>query len=175
MIIEPNQNTNKELPVWLQILLVVGGTVLIAYLLTKLFEFLFGTDNEKEPTRRIFISHSWDYDKDYRTLIRNFNNYGFEYYNHSIPEEKALDESKTRNIENGIRDKIRGCSKVLVLAGDYANNFWIKKEVKIATEMGKEIIAIRPWNANSIPAYLRAEADTIVGFNAKTIIEKIKK
>jgi hypothetical protein len=136
---------------------------------------LFGSDNEKEPTRRIFISHSWDYDKDYKTLIRNFNNYGFEYYNHSIPEEKALDEQTTRKIENGIRNKIRGCSKVLVLAGDYANNFWIKKEVKIASEMGKEIIAIRPWNTTSIPSYIKNEADIIVGFNTKTIIETIKK
>ncbi|MCC6448439.1 MAG: TIR domain-containing protein [Chitinophagaceae bacterium] len=174
-MIEQNNKTNKEFPVWLQLLLVVGGSVLIAYLLTKLFEFLFGSDNEKEPTRRIFISHSWDYDKDYKTLIRNFNNYGFEYYNHSIPEEKALDEQTTRKIENGIRNKIRGCSKVLVLAGDYANNFWIKKEVKIASEMGKEIIAIRPWNTTSIPSYIKNEADIIVGFNTKTIIETIKK
>lgn len=174
-MIEQDNKTNKEFPVWLQLLLVVGGSVLIAYLLTKLFEFLFGSDNEKEPTRRIFISHSWDYDKDYKTLIRNFNNYGFEYYNHSIPEGKALDEHTTRKIENGIRNKIRGCSKVLVLAGDYANNFWIKKEVKIAAEMGKEIIAIRPWNTTSIPSYIKNEADIIVGFNTKTIIETIKK
>jgi beta-lactamase class D len=158
---------------------------LIGYLLGKLFEFLFGSDDDddekerpsrKRRMRRVFISHSWDQDKDYRTLIRNFNNYGFEYYNHSIPEEKALDldEETTRNIENGIRNKIKGCSKVLVLAGNYANNFWIKKEVKIAAELGKEIIAIKPWNATSIPPYLKNQAHKIVGFNAKTIIEIIK-
>jgi hypothetical protein len=69
---------------------------------------------------------------------------------------------------------MRGCSKVLVLAGKYANNFWIKKEVQIANEMGKEIIAIRPWGATSIPSYLKNDADKIIGFNAKSIIEKIK-
>ncbi|OFY92199.1 MAG: hypothetical protein A3K10_03060 [Bacteroidetes bacterium RIFCSPLOWO2_12_FULL_31_6] len=123
---------------------------------------------------RVFISHSWDYDNDYRTLIKRFDHYGFEYYNHSIPEEKALDEETTRKIENGIRNKMKGCSKVLVLAGDYANNYWIKKEVKIAKEMAKEIIAIRPWGEHTIPSYLKNDADRIIGFNSKSIIEHIK-
>lgn len=174
-----NQSKQDKTSSWLEALFIIGGVLLIGYLLGELFKYLFGSDGKEASAKkgtmpRVFISHSWDYDKDYRTLIRNFDNYGFEYYNHSIPEEKALDEETTRAIEDGIRNKMRGCSKILVLAGEYANNFWIKREVKIASEMGKEIIAIRPWNSSSIPSYLKVEADTIVGFNAKTIIEKIK-
>lgn len=167
------QKKNNDTPEWLQALLYIGGAILIGYLLAKLFEYLFSS-KEKGTMPRVFISHSWDYDNDYRTLIKRFDYYGFEYYNHSIPEEKALDEETSRKIENGIRNKIRGCSKVLVLAGDYANQYWIKKEVRIANEMGKEVIAIRPWGASSIPSYLKKDADRIIGFNAKSIIENIK-
>lgn len=168
----PEQKNNTETPQWLQALIYIGGAILIGYLLAKLFEYLFGT--EKETTPRVFISHSWDYDDDYRTLVKRFDYYGFEFYNHSIPEEKALDEETSRKIENGIRNKMRGCSKILVLAGEYANNYWIKKEVQIANEMGKEIIAIRPWGTTSVPSYLKTDADKIIGFNTKSIIETIK-
>lgn len=168
------QNSNNEMPGWLKALLLIGGAILITYLLTKLFDYLFGSSKDKSKMPRVFISHSWDYDKDYRTLVKRFNHYGFEYYNHSIPEEKATDEETSREIEYGIRNKIKGCSKVLVLAGNYANNYWIKKEVQIANEMGKEVIAIRPWGNTSVPSYLNSNADKIVGFNTKSIIEKIK-
>jgi hypothetical protein len=171
------QNNTNETPEWLQALLLIGGVILIGYLLSKLFDFLFGTEEEvkrKGSVPRVFISHSWNADKDYRTLIKRFKHYGFEYYNHSIPEEKALDEETSRKIEAGIRNKMKGCSKILVLAGDYANNYWIRKEIKIANEMGKEVIAIRPWGERSIPAYLKNDADRIIGFNTKSIIENIK-
>lgn len=178
-----NQIENKpenQMPGWLQALLLIGGTMLLAYLLAKLFESLFGEDDDDRSERygasmpRVFISHSWDYDDDYRSLIKRFDSYNFDFYNHSIPEEKALDENATKDITEGIKSKMRGCSKVLVLAGDYANNYWIKREVEIAKELGKEVIAIRPWGANTIPPYLRSNADRILGFNTKNIIEKIK-
>ena len=171
---EKNNITNEETPGWLQALLYIGGAILIGYLLAKLFDYLFGSGKSKGVTPRVFISHSWDYDNDYKTLVKRFDYYGFEYYNHSIPEEKALDEISSRKIENGIRNKMRGCSKVLVLAGNYANKYWIKKEVQIANELGKEIIAIRPWGNSVVPDYLKKDADVILGFNAKSIIETIK-
>jgi hypothetical protein len=164
---------NKKTPQWLQALFYIGGIVLAGYLLARLFEYLFPLG--KGPKPRIFISHSWDYDKEYKTLVKRFDYHGFEFYNHSIPEEKALDENTNRKIEHGIRNKIRGCSKVLVLAGPYANKYWIKREVAIANELGKEIIAIRPWKSAAVPEYLKTKADRIIGFNAKSIIEIIKK
>ena len=173
------QKNNNNPPEWLKSLIYIGGAILIGYLLAKLFEYLFSstineTSSRKQTMPRVFISHSWDFDDDYRTLIKRFNHYGFEYYNHSIPVEKALDEETCCKIEIGIRNKMRGCSKVIVLAGGYANNFWIKKEVQIANEMCKEIIAIRPWGATTIPSYLKNDADKIIGFNTKCIIESIK-
>jgi hypothetical protein len=178
-MIEEKKQEN-EMPVWLQLAFVVGGAILIGYLLQKLFEFLFGPDKPTKSGKfgkvmpRVFISHSWDKAQHYNTLIKRFDYYNFEFYNHSIPEDRALDVATSLKIENGIRNKMRGCSKVLILAGDYANNYWIKKEVQIAKEMGKEVIAIKPYGADSIPTYLKNDADRIVGFNAKSIIENIK-
>jgi hypothetical protein len=163
----------REMPEWLKALLIIGGIVLIGYLLAKLLDYLFSEDAERK--RRIFISHSWRYDKDYWSLIKKFETYNFDYYNHSIPQEKAIDEVARQKIENAIRNKILYCSNVLVLGGSYANNYWIKKEVEIAKQLNKKVIAIRPWNGNSIPKYLDDAADRVVGFNAKTIIEEIKK
>jgi uncharacterized membrane-anchored protein YjiN (DUF445 family) len=107
-------------------------------------------------------------------LIKRFKYHGFKYYNHSIPVEKALDENTARSIENGIRNKIWGCSKVLVLAGSYADNYWIKKEVEIAKRLGKEVIAIKPSKSTNVPYYLRNAADRIIDFNAKHIIDLIE-
>ena len=168
-----NKN-NEELPQWLQVLLVIGGAVCLGYLLTKLFEFLFDTWGEDEVRPRVFISHSWSYDNDYWNLIGKFQKNEFEFYNHSIDLDKPLDASTKSEIELGIRNKIKGCSKVVVLAGSYAERYWIKREVEIANEMGKEIIAVRPWGQSYVPPFLNKKADKIVGFNSKSIIEHIK-
>lgn len=167
------QNKNNSTPTWLRILLIAGGTILIGYLLAKLLEYLF-EDEKPEKTKRVFISHSWKQDKDYWTLIKRFEYYNFNFYNHSIPEEKAVNTETAAKIEKSIRNKIQGCSKVLVLACPYANNYWIKKEIEIAKELKKEVIAIRPWNQKGIPKYLENNADKIIGFNANAIIETIK-
>lgn len=168
------EQKENEIPEWLKILITIGGIILIGYLLAKLFEYLFADDRAKGKMPRVFISHSWQYDDDYRNLVNKFGYYGFEFYNHSIPEEKSISDLNRKNIENDIRNKIKGCTKVLVLAGSYANNYWIRKEIMIATELGKEVIAIRPWGKKSIPTYLKKDASKIVGFNSKSIIEKIK-
>ena len=145
---------------------------MIGYLLARIFEHLFGDNEQSKP--RIFVSHSWEYDREYKSLIKKFGMYDFEFYNHSIPENKAINEATTHKIEASIRNKIKGCSKVLVLAGEYANNYWIKKEVEIAQEMNKEVIAIRPWGKQIVPNYLKSMGVNIVGFNTKSIIEKIQ-
>lgn len=170
-----NSNTpSSALPKWIQGLLTVGSVLFLIHLMAKLIEFIFG-ESEKERMPRIFISHSWRYDKDYWTLIKRFDYYNFEYYNHSVPANKPVDDASTQKIEKALRAKINGCSKVLVLGGNYAKGYWIRREVQIAQELCKEVIAIRPWNQYSIPTYLKENANKILGFNAQCIIEEIKK
>lgn len=149
------------------LLTVIGGSVLLGKIIESLEE-----SEEKNP--RIFISHSWDFDNDYWKLIQNLGNYDFDYYNHSIDKGKALNAKTSKEIEEGVRRKIKGCSKVLILAGTYATREWIKKELEIARELNKEIIVVKPRGKNTVPNHLKYKADKIVGFNSKKVIEEIK-
>lgn len=168
---QPPQN---EMPFWLRALFIIGGTILLYHLLSRLFDNLFPPDKETKVRPRVFISHSWANNSDYSNLIKKFDNYGFEFYNHSIEENNPVDATTAKEIEKRIENKIRGCSKVLVLGGKYANRYWIKKEVEIANRMGKEVIAIRPWGESNVPSSLYKNADKVLGFNSKTIIENLK-
>lgn len=61
------------------------------------------------------------------------------------------------------------------MAGKYASySNWIQKEVKIAQRLGKPIVAITPWGAQQISTFVRDNADDIVGWNAKPIVQAIK-
>jgi hypothetical protein len=165
--------TSSTLPKCIQYLLIAGAIWFFAYFLVKLIELFFGT--KKRPrTPRVFISHSWRYDNDYWTLIKRFSYLGFQFYNHSVPANKPVDDATSKRIGNAIRAKISGCSRVLVLGGHYANSYWIKKEIQIAKVLKKEIIAIRPRNQYSMPKYLQLNADKILSFNARNIIKQIK-
>jgi hypothetical protein len=98
----------------------------------------------------------------------------FRFYNHSIPYDDPLDADTAKKIETGIWRQMKWCSTVLVLAGPHASKYWVKKEVEIAQKLGKKIIAVRPWGNHNVPQYLRQGSNEIIGFNSKTIIEKIK-
>lgn len=168
------QTPHDEIPEWLRFLFIIGGLVLLYYLLSALLNYLYLSDKQIKNRPRIFISHSWKNDADYWSLIQKFKNYEFEFYNHSIEGDNPVDAYTAREIEKGIENKMRGCSKVLVLGGYYANRYWIKKEIEIANRMGKEIIAIRPWGKAYIPKDLYKNANRVIGFNSKTIIENLK-
>jgi len=167
----PQINQDTQSPQWLKWLFAIGGIALAGFLLAKLISYLF-PGKTKRP--RVFISHSWKHDRDYWSLLEKIEIQEFRFYNHSISFDDPLDAGTTKEIEKGIWKQMKWCSTILVLAGPHASKPWVKKEVEIAKKLGKKIIAVRPWGNHSVPQYLRQEADEIVGFNSKTIIEKIK-
>lgn len=175
-----NNNSNKSS--WLTLIISIGGIILIAYLISKLVEYLINNEfneedeinDRKKRKPRIFVSHSWKHNNDYNNLIRGFEKQGFDYYNHSISIDKAEDLKNEKEIENKIKKQLIYSRCLLVLGGTYSNKYWIKKEVEIAKSLGKKVIVVRPWNTYSIPKYLEETADEIIGFNSKAIIKKIK-
>lgn len=177
------ENRNQNNLSWLQILITIGGVLLFAHLVSTLIKYLINNelgeeegylDKRRKRKPRIFVSHSWKHNKDYSNLIKGFERQGFNYYNHSIPIEKAEDLKNEKEIENKIKNQLLYTRCLLVLGGNYSNKYWIKKEVEIAKSLGKKVIAVKPWKTKSIPKYLEKSADEIIGFNSKTIIEKIK-
>ena len=67
------------------------------------------------------------------------------------------------------------CSCVIILAGVYATySKWINKEIKIAQDLGKPIIAIEPWGAERTSQVVKDAADEIVGWNVESVISAIR-
>lgn len=79
---------------------------------------------------------------------------------------------------DAIKEQISHASVVLILAGVYSSySKWIDKEITIAqTEFNspKKIIAIEPWGAQKTSTKVKNAADSIVGWNSKSVIDAIK-
>ncbi|MBA7674469.1 hypothetical protein ES703_82683 [subsurface metagenome] len=123
----------------------------------------------------VFISHAWDYNADYYRLEQMLENAKqFRWRNCSVPKHKSLDTTTDAQLEAALRRQIRPANAVLIISGMYVNNRkWIQKEIDIAIEMNKPIIALKPRGAQRIPQELKNLAP-IVNWNAKQILNSIR-
>lgn len=127
-------------------------------------------------TYRLFISHSWGYGDAYDKMINFFEEQGLDYYNHSVPKGDPIHTNGTdKELEAAIDAKIIGTSCIVILAGVYSSySKWIKKEIKIANSYGKPIIAVEPWGAEKTSTLVKDNADKIVKWQGKSIVDAIK-
>jgi lysophospholipid acyltransferase (LPLAT)-like uncharacterized protein len=125
---------------------------------------------------RIFISHSWNYSNQYNSIIDFLDRQGVDYCNHSVPKDDPVHTNGTdKQLREAIDAKIKGCSCVIILAGVYASySKWINKEIEIAQEYGKPIIAVKYWGAERISDVVKNAADKVVGWNSKVLADAIK-
>ena len=124
----------------------------------------------------IFISHAWDYNTDYYTL-ENWLDESLEWRNMSIPKHDAKEAKNDSELEQMIRNNIKNSSIFLVIGGMYvvqSNRKWISKEIEIAKKYGKYMIVIKPRGNQNMPKILQEEANEIVGWSSKSIINAIK-
>lgn len=128
-------------------------------------------------TYNLFISHSWDYTDTYDGLVKLLTNRPYFYYNnYSAPKEKPMDAEGVRKLMEAIRNKMRPCQVVIVLAGVYATySYWIDKEIQIAQEMGKPILAVEPWGAERTSAKVKNAANEVVKWNSDSIVDAIRR
>ncbi|HCL4480003.1 TPA: TIR domain-containing protein [Clostridium botulinum] len=127
-------------------------------------------------TYNLFISHAWDYNSDYYSLINKLNAYPyFSYKNYSVPEHDALDTNTNTELYESLKKQIAPTSVVLIIAGMYYNHReWIQKEINIAKAYNKPIIAIRPWGAEKMPTEVSNEATVVVNWNIDSIVQAIR-
>lgn len=129
---------------------------------------------------RLFISHAWKYDDDYKRLVDLLDNASyFSYYNYSAPTEKPLFPPGTPVTNNKIKELISakiGPSQItIVLSGMYAAySDWMKYEIDESVRMGKPILAVRPWGQQNLPSYVTQHADKIVAWNTSSIVSAIR-
>lgn len=133
-------------------------------------------------TYDLFISHAWKYGDEYDRLVElldNANN--FSWRNYSAPKQKPLQnldssDVKTKSeITSAISRKISPANVVVVISGMYANNReWMEKEIEIAQDYKKPIIAIKPWGNSNIPVYITNIATITVNWNTDSIVNAIR-
>lgn len=128
----------------------------------------------------IFISHSWKYNSEYENLINLLNNRGyFEYRNYSVPKKDPLDiygSKYEKELKEAIKDQMYFSQVVLVIAGKYVTySDTIRMELAVAREMGKPIVAVRPYGAGQISSIAEKYANEIVSWNADSIVEAIRR
>ena len=129
-----------------------------------------------EKTYRLFISHSWQYSDAYEKIIQLLEQQEFDYYNHSVPQDDPVHTNGTdKQLKESIDAKIKGTSCVIILAGVYATySKWINKEIEIAKEYGKPIIAIEPWASERTSKVVKDNATKIIKWQGKSIVDAIK-
>lgn len=127
-------------------------------------------------TYDLFISHSWDYNSEYYSLVEKLENYpNFKFRNYSVPEHDALNTKTDTQLREALHRQIKPVNVVIVLAGMYVNyRKWIQEEIEIAQYYNKPIIAIRPRGAERMPQELINVADTTVSWNTDSIVEAIR-
>lgn len=128
----------------------------------------------------LFISHSWSYSDAYEKLnsLLEETPY-FKYNNYSVPMDKPIViYNKTyyeSELKNKLKNKMKYCSVVLILAGVYASySDSINMEIEIAKELGKPIIAIEPWGSERTSQVVKKNANSIVKWNSSSITDAIK-
>ena len=67
------------------------------------------------------------------------------------------------------------CSKIYVLATrGLRKNTYVMTEIKIAKELGKEIITVKPYGQKGIPNFIRINSTEFIGNDIRSIRESLK-
>lgn len=127
-------------------------------------------------SRMLFISHAWQYDQAYLTLVKWFDDEpNFLWKNCSIPSTNALPDKTTSGLAQGITRQINPAQGVLIIAGMYAaHSGWIDWEISEARRLGKTIIGIKPWGNQLMPVKVQEAANVLVNWNSASVISTIR-
>ncbi|GAA0486468.1 hypothetical protein GCM10008986_09830 [Salinibacillus aidingensis] len=131
-------------------------------------------------TYNLFISHSWTYSDAYDGLIELLDkDDNFLYKNYSVPKNDPIHNAKNeKELYEAIKKKVSPSGVVIILAGVYSSHSkWIDKEIDICkTEfiVPKPIIAVEPWASERTSKRVKDNADSIVKWQSKSIIDAIK-
>lgn len=101
----------------------------------------------------LFIIHPWKYSECYRQLITVLNQMDdITFSNYSLPKQDNL-EIDDETLHKLIESRIKEAQVVLiVIINSEMNNYWIKKEIEIANNHNKRIIAVRINNDIEVPS-----------------------
>ena len=128
-------------------------------------------------TYNLFISHSWTYSNAYNNLTSMLDEAKyFDYKNYSVPKDDPIhNASNGKELYEAIKNQVKYAHVVIILAGVYSSySKWIDKEIEIAQNMGKPILAVEPWGSEKTSSKVKNVADRIVKWNTDSIVNAIR-
>lgn len=136
-------------------------------------------DDSMSKLYNLFISHSWNYSKQYERLIEMLDDSGINYRNYSVPKDDPIHTNGTdKQLYEAIKNKISPSSIVIIMAGVYASySKWIDKEITIAEKeffTSKPILAVEYWGSERTSQKVKNHADKVVKWNTSSIVDAIK-
>jgi len=128
----------------------------------------------------IFISHAWDFHSEYLRLVELlYSIKDFKWHNCTgyqcglIPEDIDMFHDYLPGL---LKDQIRSAHCVLIITDIYMDNeYWIQKEIDIALELNKPVIAIKSQFFTPVPAIIEQAAKEIVEWTPESISSAIRK
>ncbi|MFC2947661.1 TIR domain-containing protein [Virgibacillus sediminis] len=126
---------------------------------------------------RCFISHAWGHNDSYYKLEEMLDKAPrFKWSNHSVPEHDSLDTATDAELEKELEEQISGTNIVLIISGMYySHSKWILKEIEIAEDKNKPIVAIKPRGQKRTPMEIQEKADELVGWSTSSIVSSIRR
>jgi MTH538 TIR-like domain (DUF1863) len=130
---------------------------------------------------RLFLSHAWRYSADYRRAVSLLNSAPrFRWRNYSVPRhDPKIDPNSTAGrsaLLSPLRRQVAPVHCVIVLSGMYAaHRYWIGRELDLADEHDKPIIAVLPWGSTRVPGVVSEIADEIVGRRTASIVAAVQR
>ena len=126
--------------------------------------------------RMIFISHAWDYNEAYWTIVNWFDDArNFNWRNCSVPSHDRLLDKTTAGLKRSITRQINPVQVVVIIAGMYAaHSDWIDYEIDEAVRLNKTIIGIRPRSQQKVPTKITGNATKMVNWNSSSLISAIR-
>ncbi len=124
----------------------------------------------------VFISHAWDYSADYYRLERMLNKARyFKWGNCSVPRHDSFDTRTDAELEEALKNQISSAKVVVIISGMYVKHHkWIQKEIDIALEMHKPIMALKPRGSQKMPLEIEAIDPDPKGWSTSTVVNSIR-
>ncbi|MGC9516871.1 MAG: TIR domain-containing protein [Methanomicrobiales archaeon] len=117
-------------------------------------------------TIKLFVSHIEDY-SEYNLFLDKLNT--------AIDYQWEIFSDPNKIGENDLKDQINPVEIVIILSGQYSKDpSLIKKQIRIAKELEKPIIAVRPFGMENVPEFVENVAQDIVGWNTPCIVDIIE-
>ncbi len=128
---------------------------------------------------KLYISHAWQYGKEYDDLINLLKDPYFKYYNYSDVSELKDDvptlNSTDREIEEFCRKRIEPVQIVILLTSKYYEFTGpVSVELNIAQELNKPIISIYSQKHNDVPKEVVDISKAVVQWQSSDIISAIR-